>query len=374
MIVGLFPSILQSGGIQRVSQHIGTVLQSLAHDRDCECHLLSLNDPVGDHSLQINDLNLRIRGFGRDKKQFALTALKLTHRNDLIYIGHPNLAPIGLLLKFLRPSARYVVAAHGTEVWEPLSPLRRWGLQSAAAVTAPSNFTASTIIKTQGLDSSRVSVLPWAIDPKLLKSNGTAHTVRPPLPEGKILLTVGRMDAAERLKGVEEVMRALLSVLKNFPDTYYVIVGEGDDRPRLELRARELAVDTHVIFIGNISDDNLKGYYEACDVYVMPSRQEGFGLVFLEAMACGKPVIGGDHGGTPDVVLDGINGFLVQHGDIEALALRLNRLLGNGELRRQMGEAGRRRVHEQFTFDTFRSGLIQILNQKGLLNRGAADV
>lgn len=370
MIIGLFTSILQSGGIQRVNRHIGTVLQALAHDRDYECHLLSLNDSVGDHCFQTDDSNLKIRGFGRNKKQFALTAFRLTQKNDLIYIGHPNLAPIGLFLKFLRPGVRYIVAAYGADVWEPLSPLRRLGLQSAAAVTAPSTFTAAKMVETQALDSSMVSVLPCAIDPVLLKSNGTAHTVKPPLPEGNILLTVARMNAAERLKGVEEVLRALPSVLEIFPDTYYVIVGEGDDRSRLELRARELAVDTRVIFIGNTSDDNLKGYYEACDVFVMPSRQEGFGLVFLEAMACGKPVIGGDHGGTPDIVLDGINGFLVQHGDIEALALRLNRLLGNGELRRQMGEAGRRRVYEHFTLETFRKGFIQILDQKGLLNSG----
>jgi phosphatidylinositol alpha-1,6-mannosyltransferase len=368
MIVGLFPSILQSGGIQRVSRHAAIVLHEIANSRGSSCHLLSLNDPSGEGFLKSDNFNLKILGFGRDKKQFSLAALRLVKKSDLVYIAHPNLAPIGFLLKLLRPSARYVVTAHGADVWEPLSILRRWGLQGAAAVTAPSNFTAAAIAKTQGLDLSRVTVLPWAIEPKLIKRNGTAHRISPSLPTGKVLLTVGRMDAAERLKGVEEVLRALPSVLDKFPDTYYVIIGEGDDRERLQLLAKELEFGEHVLFIGHTSDEELAGYYEACDVFVMPSRQEGFGLVFLEAMAFGKPVIGGDHGGTPEIVHDDVHGFLVQHGDVETLSLRLKRLLGEPELRHRMGEAGRRRVSENYSFDTFRQAFVRLLTEKGLLN------
>ncbi len=373
MIIGLFTSVLRSGGIQRVSRHIGTVLQTLAHDRDDECQLLSLNDPVGDHSFQTNDLKLTIRGFDRHKGKFAWAALKLAHNNDLVYVAHPNLAPIGLFLKFLRPNTRYVVAAHGTDVWEPLGLLRRWGLQSATALTAPSNFTARTMVKTQRLEAARVSVLPWAIEPHLLRRNGNAQRRPASLPNGRILLTVGRMDPAEREKGIDEVMRALPAVLQESPDTYYLIVGEGDDVTRLQRLAAELDVKEHVVFIGHTSEEELAGYYDACDVFVMPSRQEGFGLVFLEAMAAGKPVIGGDHGGTPDVVLDGVNGFLVQYGDIKTLTMRLSRLLSDGELCRQMGEAGRQRVHQHFTFETFRKRLTQILDQNGLLDGSPSE-
>jgi glycosyltransferase involved in cell wall biosynthesis len=327
-----------------------------------------LNDPRGDHQVTFDGHCFNVRGFERHKIQFVLAALKLTQSNDLVYMGHPNLAPIGLLLKLFRPAVRYVVTAHGTDVWQPLNTLRRWGLRGAAAVTAPSNFTASTMVKTQRLDASRVSVLPWAIEPKLLNRNGTAHRRPQALPEGNILLTVGRMDASERLKGIEEVLRALPLVLKDFPETYYVIIGEGDDRPRLQRLAHDLNLGAHAVFMGHIGDQDLAGYYEACDVFVMPSRQEGFGLVFLEAMAFGKPVIGGNHGGTPDVVLDEINGFLVEHGDVETLGLRLVRLLGDAELRHKMGEKGRQCVFENHTFNTFRDAFIRLLNDKKLLN------
>jgi len=174
------------------------------------------------------------------------------------------------------------------------------------------------------------------------------------------------------LKGVEEVLRALSSVLQKFPDTYYVIVGEGDDRSRLQSLAEELELASHVLFVGHTSDAELTGYYEACDVFVMPSRQEGFGLVFLEAMAFGKPVIGGNHGGTPDVVQDQINGFLVEHGDVKTLGLRIMQLLGDVELRHKMGEAGQRRVTENYTFDKFREVLTRVLNESRLLNHAAS--
>ncbi|HBB86430.1 MAG TPA: hypothetical protein DC047_02310 [Blastocatellia bacterium] len=368
MIVGLFPSLLQTGGIQRVSQHVATVLNEIALSRGCSCHLLSLNDPPGEGRMESRDLNLKILGFGRDKKQFSLAALSLVKKDNLVYIGHPNLAPIGLLLKFLRPSIRYVVTAHGADVWEPLSGLRRWGLRSATVVTAPSNFTASTIVEVQGLDSSRVSVLPWAIEPKLRNSNGSARPAAAKLSTGQMLLTVGRMDAAERLKGVEEVLRALPFVLTHFPNTRYVIIGDGSDRPRLQRLADDLSLGNHVDFVGRVSDEDLAAYYEACNIFVMPSRQEGFGLVFLEAMAFGKPVIGGNHGGTPDIVKNDVNGFLVQHGDVKTLGLRVTRLLGDEGLRNKMGEAGRQFVAENYTFDIFRNKFMGLLTERGLLN------
>jgi glycosyltransferase involved in cell wall biosynthesis len=280
----------------------------------------------------------------------------------MVHVAHPNLASLGLLVKLLRPRIPYAVAAYGIDVWRPLPVLRRLGLRSATAVAALSRFTAEKLIEVQGVRSSKIKNLPPAVDPGLERKRGMATVPRPPLPRGKILLTVARLETSERDKGVETVIQALPTVHRSFPDTYYVIVGDGDDRQRLERLAKDTGVASHVLFSSKVGYE-LVGYYDACDVFVMPSRKEGFGIVFLEAMACGKPVVGGKHGGTPECVEDGTTGFLVEYGDVITLADRLIRLLRDEGLRRRMGEAGQRRVNEEYSFEHFRERLVCLLTK-----------
>jgi glycosyltransferase involved in cell wall biosynthesis len=143
----------------------------------------------------------------------------------------------------------------------------------------------------------------------------------------------------------------------------FVIAGDGDDRSRLEELAEERGLADRVIFKGAVSDEELIDLYKGCDVFLMPSRQEGFGIVFLEAMAFKKPVIGGNHGGTPEVVLHKETGFLVEHGDVDDLARRIATLLDDPELCQRMGEAGRRRVEENYTFESLRRSLIGLFTR-----------
>ena len=157
------------------------------------------------------------------------------------------------------------------------------------------------------------------------------------------------------------VIRALPKVLGTVPNTHYVVVGDGDYRPSLERLADELGVRNRVLFVGEIREDILKAYYSQADIFALPSRQEGFGVVFLEAMAFGKPVIGGNYGGIPEVVKDGVTGFLVEYGNVEALANHLILLLRDEEARKRMGEAGRQLVNENYTFEHFKQRLVKIL-------------
>jgi glycosyltransferase involved in cell wall biosynthesis len=136
-------------------------------------------------------------------------------------------------------------------------------------------------------------------------------------------LTVGRWDSTERYKGADTLLAALPQVLKTAPDASLVLVGDGDDRPRLEHLARDLGVSEHARFLHGLTPEQLFTCYKNCEVFALPSHGEGFGFVFLEAMACAKPVIGGAHGGIPDIVEDGVRGLLVPHGDAERLAQAL---------------------------------------------------
>jgi glycosyltransferase involved in cell wall biosynthesis len=158
------------------------------------------------------------------------------------------------------------------------------------------------------------------------------------------------------------LISVLPRVLKIAPDASLVLVGDGDDRPRLEQLARELGVSKHAHFLHGLTPEELFACYANCEIFALPSRGEGFGLVFLEAMAHAKPVIGGAHGGIPDIIEDGVTGRLLPHGDVERMAQTLEGLLSNPGEAREMGARGKDRVAQVFSFAQFESQLTTILN------------
>jgi glycosyltransferase involved in cell wall biosynthesis len=258
-----------------------------------------------------------------------------------------------------------VVIAHGLEVWEPLSILRRRSLQSADMILAPTNDTANYVERQQGVQRERVRVLPWALDPQFEALIGGKQ--RPALPanfpQGRVILTVGRWFADERYKGMDTLITALPRLLTEWPDVQLVAVGEGDDQEWLQQIADGSGVRRHVHFLSGLTYSQIAACYEACEVFALPSRGEGFGLVYLEAMACGKPVIGGAHGGAPEVIEDGKSGYLVQHGDAGQLATSLETLLADPGLSKEMGARGRERVERDFKFNVFAKSLKKILRE-----------
>jgi glycosyltransferase involved in cell wall biosynthesis len=180
-----------------------------------------------------------------------------------------------------------------------------------------------------------------------------------------VILTVGRWDASEAYKGVDHLILALPRLLDAVPELHLVAVGGGSDLPRLERLALQSGVAARVHFLKPLQQEALWSAYQFCDVFALPSRGEGFGLVFLEAMAHAKPVVGGAHGGTPEIVEDGVSGYLVPHGDVAQLADRLGRLLTDETTRLRMGAQALERVRRDFTFDRFSRDLTAVL--EGLL-------
>jgi phosphatidylinositol alpha-1,6-mannosyltransferase len=162
---------------------------------------------------------------------------------------------------------------------------------------------------------------------------------------------------------MDTLITALPRLLMEWPELQLVIVGEGNDQAWLEQIADGRGVRRHVHFLSGLSYAEIAACYTACEVFAMPSRGEGFGLVYLEAMACGKPVIGGAHGGAPEVIEDGKTGFLVQHDDAAQLATSLQTLLADPALAREMGARGRERVENEFRFSVFSESLKKILRE-----------
>ncbi len=365
MIIGLFTEMLPAGGVQRAGRHVAAVTAKLGAARGFPCHFLSLNDPQGLHTVRVGSCEFSVSGFSGNKSRFAIAALRAAGRQPLLVIAlHPHLAPIVWAMKQRSRKFHSVIFAHGIEVWQPLGWPRGPALRRADLVVAPSRYTAQRLISEQGVPPDRVARLPWGLDPEF-EARFQTHT-QPLRPNGfpehaRVILTVGRWDTAERYKGMDTLISALPNILKVVPDAVLVLVGEGEDRPRLEQLARDLGVSGHTRFLYGLAQGDLFGCYAHCDVFALPSAGEGFGFVFLEAMAHGKPVIGGAHGGIPDVIQDGVTGMLVPHGDRQHLSLALESLLTNPVLAAEMGERARARVQTKYCFEHFQSRLTDVI-------------
>jgi phosphatidylinositol alpha-1,6-mannosyltransferase len=169
-----------------------------------------------------------------------------------------------------------------------------------------------------------------------------------------VLLTVGRL---QRRKGQDMVIHALPQILQSLPQVKYVIVGTGEELTSLTTLAQELGVQDSVVFAGIVPDQELAAYYAACDVFIMPNRQigsdiEGFGMVYLEASAAGKPVVGGKSGGTDDAILSDVTGLRVDGNSSVEIANAIIDLLSTPDKAKAMGMHGRQRVEREFTWDT----------------------
>jgi len=369
--MGLFTEMLSPGGVQRVGRHVAAVASCYAAERGDTYRFLSLNDPQGLHPVRVGSSEFSVSGYARSKSQFVAAALRVAGRKPSLVIAvHPHLAPIFWAMKTRSRKFRSIVFAHGIEVWQPLAWPRGPALRQADLVIGPSGDTVQHLISEQGISAGKVARLAWGLDPEFEARLAEPAQAKLPLgfPEyGRIILTVGRWDPAERYKGADTLIAALPQVLQTARDAFLVLVGDGGDRPRLERLAHEVGVSERTRFLRGLAQDELFACYANCEVFALPSRGEGFGLVYLEAMAHAKPVIGGAHGGTVDVIEDGVTGWLVPHGDIESLARSLESLLADPGRAREMGARGLEHLRRKFSFQQFRFQLTQLLDS--VLNR-----
>jgi len=269
-------------------------------------------------------------------------------------------------MRVVAPRMKSIVCTHGVEVWEPLGSLRRRALRHANLVLAPSKDTSEHVATVQGVARERIRVLPWGLDPQFEAFVAAGSHLSPPadFPHGRVILTVGRWLAPERYKGMDTLITALPRLLMQWPDLHIVLAGSGDDRPWLEDLAEKSGVMMHVHFLSGLSYTEIAACYTACDIFALPSRGEGFGFAYLEAMACGKPVIGGAHGGAPEIIQDGVTGYLVPHGDSIQLATAIQTLLADPAHAKEMGARGKRTVEQEYRFQSFAKSLKKILRDQ----------
>ena len=360
----LTPSLQSSGGIQRYTRTLTCALEEILGSP--YVRMIAAGDP------QVSRRTGRIKLSAPARLGFAWRAFcgAVRWRPDLIICTHLSLGPAGWAAKLVTKSPYWIVL-HGIEAWHELPYWKRTALKHADRVIVTSAFSREQVMRQHKIGSEPISSLPCTLDEKLLSVAPARNDRYPQLSnEQRVILTVARMDASEQYKGHDVVLRALSSVIGEVANLIYVIVGDGDDRPRLESLAQELGVANHVVFTGEINDSELVALYQRSELFVLPARTvvsspnpkgEGFGIVFLEAMAFGKPVVGPRYGAPAEIIRDGQNGFLVDPEDPASVAEALSRLLADPDGAVAMGKAGRNYVRAEYSYGAFREKLREAL-------------
>ena len=359
-VLVLSPPLGSAGGIQRYTLTLARALRDLLGDENVRC--VAIPEARNGHGRFSAGLKLR----------FGWQALREAARwkPDLIICTHLALGPIAWLLAGFG-GWPYWIVMHGYEAWALLPYGKRRALRQTDRVLVTSAFSREQVVRQHRIPSERISSLPCTLDDTLLSvepaRNGSFGLIS---DRQRVALTVARMEASERYKGHDVVLRALPSVVAILPDLTYVVMGDGDDRSRLESLAKQLGLSDHVLFTGQVSDSELAAFYQRSEVFVLPARTviddhnpkgEGFGIVFLEAMAFGKPVIGPNYGAPAEIIRHGETGLLVDPEDATSVAEGLLNLLTNPDAARQMGKAGSKWVREHYSYASFRERLREIL-------------
>lgn len=263
----------------------------------------------------------------------------------------------------------YWAVVHGIDAWNIQKPALKAALHYADKIIAVSSYTRDRLLNEQNLDPAKVSLLPntfdasrFQITPKpqhLLNRYGLTA-------EQPTILTVARLDITERYKGYDQILEALPAIRRQIPNVHYLIVGKGSDRPRIEQLITQLNLQDCVTLTGFIPDEELCDHYNLCDVFAMPSKGEGFGIVYLEALACGKPTLGGNQDGAIDALCQGELGALVDPDDVGEITQTLIQILQRTYLHPTMyqPEALRQKVIDAFGFDRFKQTLADLIHSQ----------
>ncbi len=364
-LIFIFLEIFErEGGIQ---SYVKDIFQAYLNQPDLpQAEIFLLRDGVGcvnpfqSARLNFHYFKSQSAALGRIRLAAALLSRLVFNRPQHVFCGHIKLAPlVQMLCQPLR--IPYTVLTYGKEVWEPLPERDRHALATADRIWTISRYTRDRACDANQLDPQKVVFLPCAVDGNAFtpgqKSPDLIH--RYGLANSRVLVTVARLWSGDIYKGVDVTIRALPSIVQSYPDVKYLVIGRGDDQPRLTQLAQDLGVGDRVIFAGFVPTEDLVEHYRLADAYVMPS-QEGFGIVYLEAMACGIPVLAGDADGSADPLQDGKLGWPVPHRDPDAVATACIEII-EGDDPRCDGAWLRQQAIAAFGKDAFAQQLHQLI-------------
>lgn len=352
-----------TGGIEKFNRCFSKALHENATVQGWEVTVFSAYDNLpGEEYIPARSF----RGFKQHKRKFFVAALRQMRHADIIVFGHINLAPLILLACRFFPARKKICIAHGREVWGLLNKQQQVALHKCDRIWSVSRYTAGIMERVQQLPARQISLFPNTLDPFF--ANKMAVDV-PDLrkrygigKEEKVILTVARLADTEKFKGYDLVLESLPAICEAVPGTRYVLCGKWDDTEKTRVLNLINALKLHnvVILTGFVEESELKAHYQMADLFVLPSKKEGFGIVFLEAVWSGLPVIAGNRDGSVEALLEGAVGTLVDPEQPAALRQAILHQLAS-PLSQEQKETNRQQVAANFGFEKFKE------RQAGLL-------
>lgn len=344
------------GGLEKFNK---ALMHVLSHEEECQCTFMGLHDNDGDEKYVGN------AGFyaGKGKKgSFVRKGVAVARHSDILIVGHINLAIVGVLGKWMKPSLKLVLVTHGIEVWSELTGWKKKLLKRVDRFIAVSHFTANQLIQQHGIATDRVSILHNTFDPfyefpqtfiKSAELRGRYKIER----DDTVVFTLCRLASSERYKGYDRVIKALAKWNHPFK---YIIGGKYDEgeKSRLLKLISELNLEDKVYLSGFIKDEEVAAHFQLADLFVMPSTGEGFGIVYIESMANGTPVVAGNADGSVDALDNGKLGVLVNPLDTVAIRKGIEQAIDSDLRGKELSDAVRR----QYGFEGYRQKLLAILS------------
>ena len=337
---------------------MGKALFEIAGEKKESLEIISMYDATADADENAYFPASIFRGFATSKAGCSLYALRKGLRAKTVILSHVNLLSIGWAIKKLSASTKLVLLAHGIEVWKPFSNFKRKMLQSCDEVVAVSEYTRQKLINIHGIPADRCTVINNCLDPFLEEpaSEDSATALRQQYglqPTDIVLFCLTRLAATERHKRYETIIRSLPAIQQHFTQRIvYVLAGKytSDEAAFIQDTATAAGVSAQVILTGFVPDNAIATHFKIADVYVMPSSKEGFGIVFIEAMYYGLPVMAGNKDGSVDALANGELGVLVDPDDKAAIFQALIEVIRN----RQKFVPDLRLLQEKFGYEVYR--------------------
>ena len=293
-----------------------------------------------------------VRCFSGNRATFLLAVVwyRLMHRKLFWLCDHLNYAP---LVAFVSPRRRFCVVAYAYELTLRVSRLRLWALKRAGSVLCISGYTKALCLRL-GVSSERLEICHLGVDLAVVPASTSGS-------EQDEVLFVGRMD--EAYKGQDHLIQAAAVISKKRPSLKINLVGGGNSLDHYRALAKKFGVEHCVNIPGYVSDEELDGLYRRASVFAMPSQCEGFGIVFVEAMARGIPCICSGEDAAQEVVLDGETGYCVPYGDIDSLVASLEAVFSDNEKSKVMGARGRERYLDRFTRSAYKQRFTALIDR-----------
>lgn len=327
-----------TGGIEKVCRILSKVFTDGLHNKQLDfevLRVLSLCDDCDDVDLQYCHKK-SFKGYKYSKAKFGIMAVWHALTSTTIVLSHINLLPLVFFVKRLFPSKKVVLLAHGIEVWRDIKPWKINFLQKHVDIWAVSHFTAEVLHQKHQISKDHIAILNNCIDPFMAIPSTFEKpkylTAQYQLKQDQlVMMTISRLSSSEVYKGYDLVIEAMPDLLEIFPNLTYVLAGKADkkEKARLQRLIQQQKLEAQIILADFIPNEQLIDHFLLADVFVMPSKKEGFGIVFIEAAACGCPVIAGNKDGSRDALLNGELGQLIDPESKKELIAAVQNALAN---------------------------------------------